>query len=553
MVKGPYCPGCPLFSRGQGFALTDGSGSNGVLLVAEALGEDEAREGRPLVGRAGTLFNRMLHRLGTVSGGDREFRRDDFAIANIVNCRPPDNHLTKAPWEFGAIDHCKPYLIDTLRRFKPRAIVAMGNQPLRWFTGHWGIESLRGYRFEYEFDGRRIPVVGTYHPSYIQRGNFELVRVWQLDVLKALGIAAGEVYDRPKDYICHPSPDAASDFARHYFDARLPDGSLPPLSFDIETPYIRGTGGDKDEKWTRVLEDDASWMILRISFSFEPFKAISIPWTPPYLETIRTLLASSGDKIVWNRHFDVPRVARNGCPAAGRIIDGMELWHYVEPSLPMGLKYVATFHCPDMQPWKLMSKTEPEWYNAADSDTALRVTMALIDRVKKENRWELFLRHVVDLGSVLDALTLRGINVDSAKRAEERDKFVKMLANETAALQPLIPDAVRPRQVFKLPIERLKKEGKWVEGRMVSVEETLTEKEIEKLAARAAKAQLIAEKKAAKAAAVLARKLEREKKKTLGKNPRGARSKSSTSATAISVGVGSPVEPIGIGMGNERN
>lgn len=462
--------------------MTDGTGANGVLMVAEALGEDEARQGKPLVGRAGSTFNRMLARLGTVDGRGREYRREEFGIANIVNCRPPDNHLTKAPYEFGAIDHCRPYLVDTLKKFKPRAIVAMGNQPLRWFTGHWGIESLRGYRFAYNDGEREIPVVGTYHPSYIQRGNWELVRVWQLDVLKAISLAEGRSYERPKEYICHPSPGVAEDFAARYFATRI-EGKLAPLSFDIETPFIRG-GGDKDEKWTRVLEDDASWTILRISFSYEPFKAISMPWTAPYLETIRTLLASSADKIVWNRHFDVPRVAKAGCPAAGRVIDGMELWHYVEPSLPMGLKYVATFHCPDMQPWKLMSRSEPEWYNAADSDTALRVTQALLDRVEKEGRLETFLRHVVDLGSVLDALTLRGINVDREAREHERKKFEALLAEEEAALQPLIPDEVRPRQVFKLSEERLRREGKWVEGRMVLVSEELTEKEIARLEAK---------------------------------------------------------------------
>lgn len=443
--------------------------------------------------------------------------RDDFLIANVINCRPPDNILTKAPYEGGAIDHCRQYLDETISQHQPRAIVAMGNQPLRWFTGHWGVETLRGYKFDFDSrDGQRIPVIPTYHPSYIQYGNWEVIRVWQLDVLKALALARGECFDKPKFYLTHPTPGVFDAWVREYFErlashgvgsgsaGNSSDDAVEPLllSFDIETPYIKRAGGDKDEKWNRVIEDDGSWMILRISFSYAPFKSISVPWTRAYLPGIQALLASTGDKLVWNRHFDVPRVAKNGCPANGRIIDGMELWHYLEPSLPMGLKYVGTFYCPDMQPWKLMSHSEPEWYNAADADVALRTTLAMIQRVKAEGRWELFLRHVVELGLVLDDLTITGIAVDQERRAEERAAIEALLLEEEQKLQPLIPEAVLPRKVYKSPEAKLRKDGIWVDGRMRLVVEELTEKE--KLAW--IKKQALLRKREEKAAAVAARK-----------------------------------------------
>jgi uracil-DNA glycosylase family 4 len=491
------------------------------MMVAEALGKDEALAGVPLVGTSGKVLNRMLSRMDDPSRPGERLRREDFVLANVVNCRPPNNELTKAPYETQAIDHCRSYLLEHIRKFRPRAILAMGNQPLRWFTGNWGIESLRGYKFDWSDGDLRIPVVGSYHPAYLARGNWELVRVWQLDLRKALALASGQSFEATKRYQTHPSPAEFDRWVMGYFDnlaagakLHVPDagGSLSGgvfLSFDIETPYIKSSGGDKDEKWNRVLEDDMSWMILRISFSYKPFEAISVPWTRPYMEGIKRLLASSGPKIVWNRHFDVPRVAKAGCPAEGLILDGMELWHYLEPSLPMGLKYVATFHCPDMGPWKLMSHSEPEWYNAADSDTALRTTLAMIDRVKMEGRWEIFLRHVVELGGILDRLTIRGINVDREQREIERKKFEALLFTEEQKLQPMIPVEVLPKKVYKNHIERLQRDGQWVEGRMVKVTEALTEKEqkawLKKMASL--------EKKAAKLAEIAARKTARAEEK----------------------------------------
>src|SRR3990167_6274044 len=79
LMAGPNCPpSCTLYTKGTGFALTDGTGSNGVLLIGEALGEAEARMSKPFCGDAGLMLGQVLHRLG--------YRREHFLIGNVINC-----------------------------------------------------------------------------------------------------------------------------------------------------------------------------------------------------------------------------------------------------------------------------------------------------------------------------------------------------------------------------------------------------------------------------------------------------------------------------------
>lgn len=463
MTHGPLCNGCVLQREGgTGFALLDGKGTNGILLVGEALGKDEVPVGKPFQGGAGRVLDRMLSRR-IDPGTNHPLNRDDFLIANVVNCRPPDNALTKTPWEMEAIDRCSPYLIQTLTKHKPKVIVALGNQALRWFTGEWGIEKLRGYIFPTKWG----PVIGTYHPAYIMRGKFPLARVFQQDILKAIYVSHHGVPVLKKEYILYPTIQDFISFLNAY-----KRHGMPLLSWDIETPYSRKQKDNKDEGviTEKFVEDDPSYrIILRISFAWEPGKAITVPWSPPYTTYIKELLELSGDKLLWNKNFDVPRVQSHGIKVGGRIYDGMDAFHFLEPTFPMGLKYAATFFCPDMHAWKLESRDRPEWYNAADSDVALRCFLGTKSQLVDQGRWNTFERHFVDLSMVLRAMSDRGVLVDRDEREAQRLKFEGFLKDEVANLQPMVPDAVRPKKVYKSPKERLVKQNKWVEGSMVEI------------------------------------------------------------------------------------
>jgi uracil-DNA glycosylase family 4 len=126
------------------------------MCVAEASGEHEAREGRPLVeyAPAGSLFERTLRRMG--------IDRAQLSVSNLLRCRPKNNWLAGSPWEYAALRACRPNLLATIADRAPRAIFAMGDLPLRELTGEAGeargISHMRGYVLPSTLEGRRQTV-----------------------------------------------------------------------------------------------------------------------------------------------------------------------------------------------------------------------------------------------------------------------------------------------------------------------------------------------------------------------------------------------------------
>jgi hypothetical protein len=392
-------------------------------------------------------------------------KRDDFLISNVLRCRPPDNKLSKQPFEHDAIRNCSPYLTELLNQVKPRVIMPLGNTPMRWFTGHWGIEKRRGYVYDSPY-GLVLP---TYHPSYIQRGNWHLTRVWQHDLMKALAVARLGKIQAAKFYQCDPPPQALARFIAEYAAA-----GYPPLAFDIETPYSARNEKDGDieagmDDEEDVVENDPSYTILRISFSFKPFQAISVPWTEPYITLCKQLLGLPGWKLVHNQHFDCPRLLNAGVVFGGPIVDNMDVWHHFEPSWPAGLKYIATFATPDMHYWKDESGTNPAWYNAADSDVLLRCFNYGRAGLEKQGRWESFDKQYIQLRIILDRMSNRGVRTDRDIRKKGFDHFLQEMERCIAELQHIAPLGCRKVKVFKSSEEKLRKEGKWEEGKMVQV------------------------------------------------------------------------------------
>jgi len=462
-VKPKECFGCPLFREGLGFARTRGEGRTRVLVVAEALGEEEARGGKPLLGRAGQTWDRIVSRTTDPSTGGKFDSNRDFLHANVLNCRPPNNVLTGAPYEHAAIAHCSPYLEDTIRSFKPGAILTLGNTPLRRFTGAWGIEQLRGYIFETKWG----PVVPTYHPSYIMRGKWNLARIVQLDLLRAVEVAreGAKKFLHPKAYQLSPSWHEVRAFVEGWRKA-----GRPPLAFDIETPH----SGEAAENEEMTFEDDPSYTILMVSLAYEPYRAISIPWSEPYISLLTEVFREAPMSLVWNAKFDVPRLVANGISFGGEIVDVMLAWHWLEPSLPMGLKWVATFFCPDMHAWKLDMEKNFQWYNAADSDVLLRVFRGVQQRLEAQGRWKTFLRHFVEFGKILQKMSERGVSIDHSARAAAREHFGRRFEEASASADALAPSSIKPLH----PKRGYKKTPKSTEG-LVEITVELTPQEEE--------------------------------------------------------------------------
>ena len=145
----------------------EGNRSAELMFIGEGPGRDEDMQGRPFVGRAGQLLRKIIAAM--------TFREDEVYITNMVKCRPPDNRVP----HHEEMESCSSYLIRQIELIRPRVIVTLGKTPTDYFVpGREGMTARRG-RFG---DYRGIPVMPTFHPSYLVRneGNRELKRmVWE--------------------------------------------------------------------------------------------------------------------------------------------------------------------------------------------------------------------------------------------------------------------------------------------------------------------------------------------------------------------------------------
>jgi len=164
------CLKCPLGPGRIRFVFGEGNPSARLMFVGEGPGRDEDLQGRPFVGKAGELLDKMIGAIGLT--------REATYIANVVKCRPPDNR-TPAPEEARA---CLGYLHRQIELIRPAVIVTLGATPLRELLGiSEGITRIRGQWRQLEIDGRRIPVMPTFHPAYVLRQYTQDVRraVWE--------------------------------------------------------------------------------------------------------------------------------------------------------------------------------------------------------------------------------------------------------------------------------------------------------------------------------------------------------------------------------------
>ncbi|CAD6535860.1 uracil-DNA glycosylase [Paraburkholderia metrosideri] len=160
-----------------------GVGDRGAdwMLIGEAPGENEDRQGEPFVGQAGKLLDSMLRSLTLA-------RDTNVYIANVIKCRPPGNRNP----EPDEVARCEPYLQRQVSLVRPKLIVALGRfaaQSLLKTTA--SISSLRGRVHEYE----GVPVVVTYHPAYLLRSLPDKAKAWAdlclaRDTWRAAGAAA---------------------------------------------------------------------------------------------------------------------------------------------------------------------------------------------------------------------------------------------------------------------------------------------------------------------------------------------------------------------------
>jgi uracil-DNA glycosylase len=154
------CRRCDLHKARNKIVFGTGDETSKLVFVGEGPGADEDIQGLPFVGRAGQLLTQMIE--GTASKEGIPLKRADVYICNVVKCRPPENR-TPLPDE---MEICGQFLFRQLQVIRPKAICALGSTAAKALLGaKEGVTRLRGKWQQW----RDIPVIVTYHPSYLLR------------------------------------------------------------------------------------------------------------------------------------------------------------------------------------------------------------------------------------------------------------------------------------------------------------------------------------------------------------------------------------------------
>jgi uracil-DNA glycosylase family 4 len=176
------CSKCALSADRHHVVFGTGNLKAKVMLIGEAPGEEEDRQGIPFVGKAGQLLDKILEAI--------DFKREEIYIANILKCRPPQNR-DPVPDE---IIQCLPYLYRQIQCIQPKLILVLGRIAAHALLNtQQSLTQLRGRQHTFQ----NIPLLVTYHPAALLRHTEWKRPVWE-DVQKLRGIYDQLVGDKPK-------------------------------------------------------------------------------------------------------------------------------------------------------------------------------------------------------------------------------------------------------------------------------------------------------------------------------------------------------------------
>jgi len=338
-----------------------------LLLVGEASGESESREGLPFrpYAQSGSLLADAMREI--------HIDRAECAITNVVRCRPPKDWLEGAPWQYGAVSQCTTnYLTKVIEELDPRAIVALGGTAFRTLAsppkGKYGtLDYARGYVHAGAGAATDRLVVPTYHPAFLRRGAAHLTPLLQRDLRRGFLLAGGrlvrgrhfavQLTDMETRYQTAPTIDEAWEYARNV-DPEL------PLAFDIETPM--STRSDEDERVSFADRD-----IKLIQFTQRRGEGIALPWRDEFIDVAKKVLALPHKVGFNNFTFDNPVLLANGVDV-GETDDAMVEFGFYYSDLPKNLQAAAQM-CGYPMPWKSLADSDLALYGCMDADATLCV------------------------------------------------------------------------------------------------------------------------------------------------------------------------------------
>ena len=471
----PTCQSCPSYSTG-GSRLIRPSGTGAIPLLVLTDQPAECEEiykiddggGMSLNPRSpgGYTFTKACSKIG--------LSRDQVWAWSMLKCLPSSSKHD--PLELISLTQCHNHLVSFVETYKPQAILAMGDMPIRWLTGYQGKKqghmNLRGYIL----DNQRfpdIPVVATIDPAHIVNvGKPILRRALAYDLHKAVTLAKSKgKFERPNEdrYELFSPLDRLREMYTY-----LKANPQSPIYYDIEThesflaeeqdlragrygevykvssreqELDPGMEGDEGSPWddSEVPEQaellSSRSIITQIQFACDvPDWAIAVAWNNESAAITRDIFALPNLRVNVNRRvFDDPILRYSGVPLSDHALDLMDLWHRYEPDLPKSLGFITPFFWPTVKPWKHLSQSEPGVYGCRDVISLQKIHQPLIAACQQDRIWTSFQVHDMQLGPALDRIQARGYPCD-AKRKDHfgavLQRYVRILKSRMAGLYP---------------------------------------------------------------------------------------------------------------------
>lgn len=487
LSKPADCRGCILEDYKGGFAQPEGSGKSGVLIIGEALGENEKNEGLPFrpYAESGSALQTAINLLRNYQ---INYTREDFGFWNLISCQPPFNKLEDTKFEEGAISHCRQaYFNQIITYYKPKVIFALGNLPLKHLVpeiealksklkerlqeakqqknkeeekhiaaqlSKLRIGALRGYRFKSVYG---VPLVPSFHPSFITRGERVLLGVLLRDLMFAIEVADGKWGEyKFENYIENPSTEEIQKFFNY-----CKNHPKLTISYDIETPF---TTLEVDESTIEFGQQVRSIDSIQFSVPVNSTmgngtiktRSIFLDWNKD-LEGIVDILRLQNPKVGWNNwKFDETNLKYHLGEGVlgGTRYDAMWCFKHLNADfrkIGRGLQFAANFYVPNLPAWKHLSESEPKKYGLIDVDATLKTFVGLQNQMQaarnpapnSKNLWKGYEDDIVKLFPILQAITRRGFPIN----LEDRDAFKKELIERKKQvleeLQELYPTQLR--------------------------------------------------------------------------------------------------------------
>ncbi len=429
------CESCALFTRGHGFVQPEGPTNAPILWMGEGPGYDEAAVGRPFIGAAGSMLERVLRR--------NRLNRGQFRIGNVLQCVPPGLLLEGMPYQHAAIQHCRVHR-DKLLAEPHQVVLAAGGTALKTLLGLHGRERIRVEEFHgtvHRDIEDRFWVVPTFHPSYLQRGAHNLIGTLSYDLQVALELVAGTWQPEPLDLVIDPPVEWFRAWAAQYLLAVRQDPEGTALACDMETPD-KANGRPENE----LGPDDQSYQITRWNFSCHPDQGVTVPDHPAYRPIVQEILEAQGYHYWWNGHgYDWARTAAaNIQMIPAWQIDLMIGAHVLQSDVPLGLGFWAPFYS-RYGAWKHISGEDPAKYACIDGPQTLRVGYGVIGDLIQQGQWRAFKEDCHDLyhGALKPAQDV-GILIDRAELQTFHDDLATKIRRELHAIQGCVPDGLFP-------------------------------------------------------------------------------------------------------------